>query len=45
MMPPGGVRRIDRKLIHRTSGKVNSANFALTEFYEVRMLVFGVIGS
>jgi hypothetical protein len=35
MMPPGGVGRIDHKLIHRSAWKRNSANFALTEFSEV----------
>src|ERR687898_95746 len=32
MMPPGGVRRIDRRLIHPSAWNKNSANFALTEF-------------
>ena len=35
MMPPGGVRRIDRRLIHRSAWKGNSPKFALTEFSEV----------
>jgi hypothetical protein len=35
MMPLGGLRRIDRKRIHPTSEKRNSANFVLTEFLEV----------
>src|SRR5215212_5888309 len=36
MMPPGGVRPIGRRPIHPSTWKVNSANFALTEFAEVR---------
>jgi hypothetical protein len=31
-MPRGGLRRIDRRLIHRSAWTVDSANFALTEF-------------
>jgi pimeloyl-ACP methyl ester carboxylesterase len=27
IMPPGGVKRIARRLIHRSAWKVNSANF------------------
>jgi hypothetical protein len=29
MMPPGGVGRIDRKLIHRSAWKKNSQKFAV----------------
>ena len=36
--PCGGVQRLSRfeRLIHRSAWKVNSANFAQTEFSEVR---------
>jgi hypothetical protein len=34
MMPPGGVRRIDRKRIHPTSGKVHSRKSASSILYK-----------
>src|SRR5215211_3129202 len=34
MMPPGGVWRIERRLIHPSAWKENSANFALPNFSE-----------
>src|SRR5215213_6279746 len=37
MMPLGGLRHIGRRLIHPSAWKGNSANFALTEFSEVRL--------
>src|SRR5215216_6610807 len=43
MMPPGGVGRIARKLIHRSAWNRNSANFAFWAFCEVR--IHGVLGS
>ena len=38
MMPPGGPWHIGWSLIHPSAWKVNSANFAVTEFYEVRLI-------
>jgi hypothetical protein len=35
MMPPGGVRRIDRRLIHRSAWKGYSRKFACRGFCEV----------
>jgi hypothetical protein len=37
MMPSGGLHDIGCRLIHPTARKRNSANFAITEFSEVRM--------
>jgi hypothetical protein len=45
MMPSGGVWRIDRRLIHRSAWKVNSANFRFTAFSEVQLPFYGVLGS
>jgi hypothetical protein len=36
MMPPGGISYIGCRLIHRSAWKGKSANFAITEFSEVR---------
>src|SRR5829696_4776743 len=43
MMPPREAWRSRLKLIHPSAWKVNSTNFAITEFYELR--VYGVLGS
>jgi hypothetical protein len=34
---PGSSVRVPGGLIHRSAWKVNSANFVMTEFYEVRL--------
>jgi hypothetical protein len=43
MGPIGGHPALVLALIHRSAWNKNSANFAITEFYEVRIL--GILGS